>query len=103
MSTSTHVLTVDDLEARFGRVTYGQALRAWREGDDLSLRQMAKKIGMRPASLYDIEKGRRIPSPSRAAKIARKMGHPIATWVELALQDLLHKEKLKLRVRLEAA
>ena len=100
---TTKILAVEDMEARFGRVTYGQALRAWRECDELSLRLMAKKLGMTPASLHDIEKGRRIPSPARAARIAHKMGHPVTTWVELALQDLLHKEKLKLKVTLSAA
>ncbi len=41
---------------------------------------------------------RRIPSPGRAAKIARKLGEPEAFWIKLALQDLLRKEKNNLAV-----
>ncbi|MXW79281.1 MAG: XRE family transcriptional regulator, partial [Gemmatimonadetes bacterium] len=48
--------------------------------------------------LCDIEKERRIPSPSRAAKIAGKLGEPESFWVQLALQDMLRKENLNLVV-----
>jgi len=101
--TTKLITTVEDIESRFGRVSFGQALQAWRVCDELSLREMAQILGITAASLHDMEKGRRIPSPARAAKIAHKLGHPITTWVELALQDLLHKEKLRLKIKLEAA
>lgn len=92
-----------EMEKKYGRMTFGRALRAWRECDEYSIRAYAKMLGMAAASLADIETGRRIPSPARAAKIAQKLGHPPETWVALALNDILFREKIGLKVVLTAA
>jgi len=36
--------------------------------------------------------------PGRAAKIARKLKEPEAFWVQLALRDLLRREKINFEV-----
>ena len=100
---NTRIATIQDLEKFFPRASFGESIKAWRICDEMSIRTMAKRLGMSPASLDDLERGRRLPSPERAAKIARKLGHPIETWVELALQDLLERDKIKLTVRVSAA
>ena len=91
-----------ELERDFGQLTFGNALSSYRTGEEKSQRAFADFLGISPQSLCDIEKERRIPSPSRAAKIARQLGEPESFWVQLALQDLLRKENLNLVVSILA-
>ena len=89
---------VAELEKGFGSLTFGNALASYRIGEEKSQREFAAFLDISPQSLCDIEKERRIPSPSRAAKIARKLGEPESFWVQLSLQDMLRKEDLNLVV-----
>jgi transcriptional regulator with XRE-family HTH domain len=66
----------EKLEKQFGPLSFGALLKAWREGDGLSQTAFAKKIGLSVQNLNDLEKGRRIPTPTRAARIAKKLGVP---------------------------
>ena len=91
-----------EMEAKYGRMTFARALKAWRLCEEISQVDLAHMFGVTASTLADLESGRRIPTPARAAKIARLIGHPIATWVQLALEDHFHKEKIPLRVRVEA-
>lgn len=88
-----------ELERDFGRLTFGNALSSYRK--EKSQRAFADFLGISPQSLCDIEKERRIPSPGRAAKIARQLGEPESFWVQLTLQDMLRKEKLNLVVSID--
>ncbi len=78
-----------ELEKDFGTVTFGLALWAYRKGEELPQKDFALSLGISPSSLCDLEKGRRIPSPSRAAKIAKQLGQSEKTWIQLAFQDSL--------------
>lgn len=91
------------LEKRFGVMTFADMLKAWREAEDMSQTSFAKKIGLSVQNLNDLEKGRRIPSPSRAAKIAKKLGLPEMGMIQLALKDALVKEGFDYDVKLESA
>jgi transcriptional regulator with XRE-family HTH domain len=84
-------------------VTFGLALEAIRGLTGESQSSFAKKIGVSRAYLCDIEKGRRIVSPGKAAKFARAVGHPPEYFVQLAVDDLLRSEGLKMRSHVEAA
>lgn len=97
MSTKKHY-TVADLEKEFGPLTFGNALESYRLGEEKSQKNFAKKLGMTAQSLCDLEKGRRVPSIERAAKIAKKLGEPLETWVTLALSDMIREAHLDLRV-----
>ena len=90
-----------ELERDFGCLTFGNALSSYRIGEEKSQREFAVLLGISPQSLCDIEKERRIPSPSRAAKIARQLDEPESFWVQLALQDMLRKENLNLVVSID--
>lgn len=58
--------------------TLGQKIRELRDEQDLSLRELAKKLdGISAAHLSDIELGRRYPSDDLLTKIARKLGVPL--------------------------
>ena len=78
-------------------------LKAWREAEVISQTAFAKKVGISVQNLNDLEKGRRIPSPSRAAKIAKKLGLPEMGVIQLALKDALVKEGFDYDVKLESA
>lgn len=100
MSTKSYF---EKLEKRYGVLTFGGLLRAWREGEDASQTSFAKKIGLSVQNLNDLEKGRRIPSPVRAARIAKKLGLPEMGMIELALRDSLAKDGFRYDVKLESA
>jgi transcriptional regulator with XRE-family HTH domain len=84
-------------------LSLGKALAALRDLHDLSQVDLARKIGMTKQHICDIEKRRRFVSPAKAADIARRLGHPEAYFVRLALQDAIDQEGLPFRVSLEAA
>lgn len=90
--TTKKITDIKSLEKKYGRLTFGSMLKAWREAEELSQAEFAKKIGISPQNLNDIEKGRRIPTPSRAAKIAKRMNLPAIAFIQLALRDSLYKE-----------
>jgi transcriptional regulator with XRE-family HTH domain len=94
---------IRDLEQRFGRMTLGMFISSFRESEELSQTEYAKKLGLSRANLCDLEKGRKLISPERAAKLAKKMGIPEKVLIQLAIQDSLHEAKLKYTVELKAA
>lgn len=100
MSTRKHY-TIADLEKEFGPLTFGNTLESYRLGEEKTQKDFAKKLGITPQSLCDLEKGRRVPSVERAAKIAKKLGEPIETWVALALSDMMSEAHLDLKVEVK--
>jgi transcriptional regulator with XRE-family HTH domain len=95
--------SVRDLEARFGTMTLGFFLKAFREAENLSQTEFGKRLGISRGNLCDLEKGRKIASPTRAVQLSEKMGVAPELLLKLALQDALREAKLKYRVSLEAA
>ena len=92
----------EKLEKQFGQLSFGGLLKAWRESDGISQTAFAKKIGISVQNLNDLEKGRRIPTPTRAARIAKKLGVSEIGLIQLALRDSLSKEGFQYTVRLES-
>ena len=83
-----------EMEKEIGVLTFANALESHRKCEELSQKDFAKMLKISPSSLCDIEKGRRIPSPRRAAKIAKLIDEPEIFWIRLALQDMLKHEQL---------
>ncbi len=94
---------VKDLEIRFGSMTVAMFLKAFRESEELSQTEYAKKLGLSRANLCDLEKGRKLITPERAARMAKKVGVPEKVLIQLAIQDSLHAARLKYTVELKAA
>ena len=86
-----------------GPLTIARLLVAHRLGEEMNQKEFAKLLGITPSSLCDMEKGRKIPSPTRAAKIAKKLGMLEISWVQMAIQDQLRKDKLNFEVTLKKA
>ena len=84
-----------ELEETCGRLSFGSAIKAFRETEGMTQAQFSKKLGFSVQNLCDIEKERRIPSPARASKIAKKLKLPERALIELALRDTLEAEGLK--------
>jgi transcriptional regulator with XRE-family HTH domain len=91
------------IEKKYGRLTFARSIRAWREVDAYTQLQFAKKLGISVQSLCDLEKGRRIPTPARAAKIAKKLGTSEMAFIALALRDSLYADGFAMNVKLEKA
>jgi transcriptional regulator with XRE-family HTH domain len=86
-----------------GPLTLGEAIESVRKSEDLSQDACAKKLGVSKSHLCDVEKGRKIVSPERAAKWARVLGYPESVLVRLAIQAELDAAGLKYKVALDAA
>jgi len=86
-----------------GPLTLGTALRATREGAEMSQAGFARKLGVTRSYLCDLEKNRKTVSPARAAKFARVLGYSEQQYVRLALQDVLRRSGLAYTVEIRAA
>lgn len=93
----------EKLEKKYGTLTFASMLRSWREAEDMSQTAFAKKIGLSVQNLNDLEKGRRIPSPSRAVKIAKKLGIAEIGVIQLVLRDSLRQEGFDYDVQIKSA
>ncbi|MBN8536370.1 MAG: helix-turn-helix transcriptional regulator [Deltaproteobacteria bacterium] len=102
MSTK-NLLGIESLESKFGPMTVGLFLKAFREADGLSQINFAKRLKLSRANLCDIEKERKFVSPERAAKIAKLLKVPEATLIKLSIQDMLRAAKLQYTVDLKSA
>ncbi|MBU0463623.1 MAG: helix-turn-helix domain-containing protein [Proteobacteria bacterium] len=87
-----------ELSKDYGPLTFGNALEAHRKCEEMSQKEFALKLKISAQSLCDIEKGRRIPSPIRAAKIAKQISQPEKFWIQLVFQDMLRREQLNYTV-----
>lgn len=83
------------------RLTLGSAIWAMRTSDGISQVEFAEKLGVSKQYLCDLEHDRKSVSVKQAAKFAKVLGHPVITFIQLAIQDQLNKENLKLKVKLQ--
>lgn len=89
---------IKELEQEVAGLTFGKLLESYRKSEELSQKEFAQLIGITPSSLCDLEKGRKIPSPSRAYNIANILGVSENLWVEVSLQDQLNEQGIELKV-----
>lgn len=99
---STKNISSEEFFKKYGPLTVGELLFGFRVSDGYSQKEFAKKLGISPANLCDLEKGRKIPSPKRAVSIAKKLGLSEILLLQLALQDELNKAKLDFKVSIAA-
>ena len=86
---------------RNGPLTFGGALAAIREREGLTQVELGNEMEISRSHLCDIEKGRKLVSPSLAAKYAKVLQHSERQFVRLALQDQIQKAGLMYRVQVE--
>jgi transcriptional regulator with XRE-family HTH domain len=103
MTTAERSYGLRDLERRLGKMTLGTFLRSWRLSEGLSQAEFARRLGMSPANLCDVEKGRKGVSAKKAANIARRLGYSAQVLVQLAINDELSAAGLPFTVKLDVA
>jgi len=104
MSIKRKSATLKYLERAAGRpLTLGGLIKSIRLGEEMSQTAFARKLGVSPSHLCDIEKGRKVVSPERAARFARVLGRSPKQFVRLSLQELVDEAGLKMRVNIAAA
>lgn len=86
-----------------GPLTFGRMVESLRLCDEITQVDLAKRMKISRAQLCDIEKGRRLVSPERAARFAKVMGYSAAQFVSTAIADQLRHAGLKFSVELRAA
>ena len=84
-------------------LVFGELIQSLRKCDNLSQNDLAKKLKMSRAHLCDIEKGRRMISPERAAQFARVMGYSVEQFIALAIETQLRQAGFNFQVELIAA
>ncbi len=96
--------TMRFLENVAGRpLTLGGLLESIRLSEEMSQVVFAEKLGISASHLCDIEKGRKVVSPERAARFAKILGRSQQQFVRLALQGLVDEAGLKMKVDIAAA
>ncbi len=96
--------TMKYLERVAGRpLNLGALIESIRLGEEMSQAAFARKLGISPSHLCDIEKGRKVVGPQRAARFARILERSPEQFVRLSLQELVDEAGLKMRVDVAAA
>ena len=90
-----------ELEKERGPLTFGILLESHRKCEGMTQQELGDLLGISKASVCDLEKSRKIPSPSRAFEIASVFGVLPSLWVEIALQDHFEERGLKLKVSIQ--
>ena len=90
-------------ESLHGPMTLGGMLWSMRMCDEISQSEFARTLGVSRSHLCDVEKGRKVVSPERAAAWAKILGFPDTVFVKLALQEQLDRAGVKMSVQVEAA
>jgi len=86
-----------------GPLTLARLIQSIRLGEEQTLAEFAKLLGVSRQHVCDIEKGRKMVSPERAAKFALILGYSKEQFVALALQALVDQAHLHLKVEVKAA
>ena len=87
-----------DMEKEHGPITFGRLLESHRKCEEWTQEEVGQMLGISRASVCDLEKGRKVPSPSRAFSIASIFGVWEPLWVQYALQDQLRIHGLDFKV-----
>ncbi len=103
MNTKKAKYGTKELRKEIGDLTFGNMLESYRLSEEMSQKDFAKKLKISPSSLCDLEKGRKIPSINRVAKIASILKVSEKLWIQVAIQDLLRREDLGYEVKLGKA
>ena len=82
-----------------GRLTFGRALSAIRQCEEITQISLARSLEVSRQYLCDIEHGRTNVSIKQAAQIANALNHPPEIFIELAVQDAVENAGLHFIVK----
>lgn len=81
-----------------GKLTLGRLIWAIRQADEMTQVAFAEKLTITKQHLCDIEHDRKSISPKLAAKYAETLGYSKEQFIRLALQDMVDRDGLNIRV-----
>ncbi len=81
-----------------GHLTFAQLFSSIREGEEMTQEDFGRLLGISRQKVCDFEKGRRLPSPDKAASFAKKLGYYPESFAKLIIEEQLKKAGLKLKV-----
>ena len=81
-----------------GPLTFSELFLSIREGEEWTQEEYGKILGLSRQKVCDIEKGRRLPSPEKAAEFAKTLGYHPESFAKLIIEEQIKKAGLKLKV-----
>jgi DNA-binding XRE family transcriptional regulator len=82
-------------------VTFGQLVNSMRECDNISVANLAKKVGVTRQFLHAVETGKRDGNLDLAMKIAEALGYPECFFLEACVNDMLRKKKINKLIKFD--
>ena len=80
--------TSEQLQAKYGRLTFASILRSNRKCEEMSQTKASKMLGISKQYLSDLENGRRFPSLEFAEMAAKKFGDSPSSWQRYLKKDI---------------
>lgn len=90
-----------EFERDFGPLTFGQLIDSHCKCEELSYKELAKKLKVTQSTLCDLIKGRKIPSLKRAQLIAKALKQSELLYMQVALEDQIRREKLPYKIEVK--
>lgn len=91
------------LEKLVGRMSLGKAIRAIRQGEEVSQINFAQRLGVSKQYLCDLEHDRKIVSAKKAKQFAEILGYSPEHFIALAFQDSLKHDGIHMQVEVRVA
>ncbi|HDV5785700.1 TPA: helix-turn-helix transcriptional regulator [Legionella pneumophila] len=91
------------LEKLVGRMSLGKAIRAIRQGEEVSQIEFAQRLGVSKQYLCDLEHDRKVVSAKKAKQFAEILGYSPEHFIALAFQDSLEHDGIRMQVDVRAA
>lgn len=88
-------LARDAIRAITGHISFGDALKDFREIQGYTQVELAKLLGISKQELCNIEKGRKIISVERSVTFAKALKLPKTVFASYILEDALYRAGIK--------
>ena len=89
------------LEDLLGPLSIASMIESHRLCEEITHAELARRLGISRANLCDIEQGRKLVSPERAARFACALNDSETLWIQVALEDELRESGFNFKVHLQ--
>ncbi|MBC7660691.1 MAG: helix-turn-helix transcriptional regulator [Chitinophagaceae bacterium] len=76
-------------------MTFANSLKAWREGEDLSQEDLAKKVGVSRNAISRYETGKDFPGPEIRKALAKALEADVKQWEVYIMRDIAKEKGIK--------
>jgi transcriptional regulator with XRE-family HTH domain len=78
--------------------TLGLMMRAWREGQGLTLEEVAEKVSLTRQQIWVYENDKRIPSIKRLIELASALDAPVRSWLQYRIETEMKKHGFEIDI-----